>query len=89
MSWSLCLSHGNNNCIGCVKGGMGYWNEIRKDFPDVFSSRAKLEREIGASIINGCYLDELPEDAGRAQKMIRDDCGIFCEIGYQEERVDR
>lgn len=41
----------NNNCIGCVKGGMGYWNKIRKDFPDVFEKRAKLEREIGATCI--------------------------------------
>lgn len=77
------LAYGNNNCIGCVKGGMGYWNAIRRDFPEVFASRAKLEREIGASIINGVYLDELPEDAGRDQKAIVDDCGIFCEIEFR------
>ena len=39
------MGYPNNNCIGCVKGGMGYWNHIRKDFPEVFDSRAKLERE--------------------------------------------
>lgn len=27
------MGYPNNNCIGCVKGGMGYWNRIRKDFP--------------------------------------------------------
>jgi hypothetical protein len=27
------LGYRNNNCIGCVKGGMGYWNKIRRDFP--------------------------------------------------------
>jgi len=27
------LGYHNNNCIGCVKGGMGYWNKIRVDFP--------------------------------------------------------
>ena len=27
------MGYNNNNCIGCVKGGMGYWNKIRKDFP--------------------------------------------------------
>jgi hypothetical protein len=27
------LGYNNNNCIGCVKGGMGYWNKIRIDFP--------------------------------------------------------
>ncbi len=30
------LGYQNANCIGCVKGGAGYWNKIRKDFPDVF-----------------------------------------------------
>ena len=39
------LGYCNNNCIGCIKGGAGYWNKIRKDFPDVFVSRANLERE--------------------------------------------
>ena len=24
------MGYNNNNCIGCVKGGMGYWNKIRK-----------------------------------------------------------
>ena len=38
------LGYNNNNCIGCVKGGMGYWNKIRVDFPEVFEKRAKLER---------------------------------------------
>ena len=38
------LGYNNNNCVGCVKGGMGYWNKIRKDFPEVFQSRASLER---------------------------------------------
>lgn len=41
------MGYRNNNCIGCVKGGMGYWNKIRGDFPDVFAERAILEREIG------------------------------------------
>ena len=37
------LGYPNNNCLGCTKGGMGYWNKIRKDFPDVFKSRSELE----------------------------------------------
>ena len=53
------LGYQNNNCIGCVKGGMGYWNKIRKDFPEVFERRAKLEREIEHSCIKGVFLDEL------------------------------
>ena len=33
------LGYSNNNCIGCVKGGMGYWNHIRRDFPSIFEDR--------------------------------------------------
>lgn len=74
------LGYSNNNCIGCVKGGMGYWNKIRKDFPEVFTARARLEREIGHSCINGTYLDELPEGAGRMNEEIMEDCSIMCQI---------
>jgi len=73
------LGYQNNNCIGCVKGGMGYWNKIRIDFPDVFESRAKLERRIGGTCIKGVYLDELDPQAGRHSKPICQECGILCE----------
>lgn len=69
----------NNNCIGCVKGGQGYWNKIRVDFPEVFEDRAKMEREIGATCINGVYLDELDPAAGRSDPPIVDECGLFCD----------
>lgn len=59
------LGYSNNNCIGCVKGGMGYWNKIRADFPEAFGRMAKLEREIGHSCINGVFLDELDPRTGR------------------------
>jgi hypothetical protein len=58
---------------------MGYWNKIRIDFPDIFKRRSIMERDIGASCINGKYLDELEENAGREQKVILEDCGFFCE----------
>lgn len=74
------LGYQNNNCIGCVKGSKGYWNKIRKDFPEVFAKRAAMERKIGASCINGCYLDELEPSAGREPNEIMEDCGIMCEI---------
>lgn len=78
------LGYNNNNCIGCVKGGMGYWNKIRVDFPKVFESRAKLERDIGASCINGCFLDELDPSRGRMSDEIMQDCGIFCELALNK-----
>ena len=73
------LGYSNNNCIGCVKGGMGYWNKIRKDFPEVFEKRAKLERDIGATCIKGIYLDELEEDRG-STKEILPECSLMCEL---------
>ncbi len=84
------LGYHNNNCVGCVKGGKGYWNKIRVDFPEVFEARAKLERLIGGSILKTdvpkgekseqIYLDELDPDAGRHAGPICDDCGIMCEL---------
>lgn len=74
------LGYYNNNCIGCVKAGKGYWNKIRIDFPEVFEKRAKMERQIGASCINGVYLDELNPKAGRKQDLIFNECGMFCDL---------
>lgn len=78
------LGYPNNNCIGCVKGGMGYWNRIRKDFPDVFESRAKLERLVGYSILKQCYLDELDPDRGNMNTEIFPECGIMCHLSQLE-----
>lgn len=76
------LGYNNNNCIGCVKGGAGYWNKIRKDFPDVFARMAKLERELGARLVKHkgkrVHLDELPPHAGRKQKEPDMECGLWC-----------
>ena len=74
------LGYPNNNCIGCVKGGMGYWNKIRIDFPEVFESRAKLERKIGHSCINGVFLDELEPDRGNLDMEVMEDCTIACRL---------
>lgn len=74
------LGYNNNNCIGCVKGGMGYWNKIRVDFPEVFKQRAELERKIKGTYLKECSLDELEPDRGKMSEEILEDCGIFCEI---------
>lgn len=73
------LGYNNNNCIGCVKGGMGYWNKIRIDFPETFEKMAKLERKIGNSCINGLFLDELHPERGRTPKPIVPNCSVVCE----------
>ena len=78
------LGYNHNNCIGCVKGGMGYWNMIRNDFPEQFNRMARIEREIGNAVINGVYLDELDPNAGRGIKEPNISCGLECQIAMQE-----
>lgn len=78
------LGFHNNNCIGCVKGGMGYWNKIRQHFPDTFEKMATLEREVGHSCIKGKFLDELKQNEGRHEPPILPDCGTFCEIEFAD-----
>lgn len=79
----------NNNCIGCVKGGMGYWNKVRVEFPDVFAARAELERIAESEGVKGTilgpdasgrlqFLDQLDPDAGRGVPEPDIDCGLFC-----------
>jgi 3'-phosphoadenosine 5'-phosphosulfate sulfotransferase (PAPS reductase)/FAD synthetase len=74
------LGYKNNNCIGCVKGGMGYWNKIRVDFPEVFAERARQEREIGHTCIKGIYLDELEPDRGVIDDEVMEECSFICQI---------
>lgn len=79
------LGYRNNNCVGCVKGQAGYWNKIRRDFPEVFARMARLERTIDAAICKTekggvrqrLFLDELPLDAGRYED-IEIKCGFLC-----------
>lgn len=77
----------NGNCPGCVKASSPtYWNFTREKRPDVFASRAKQSRRIGAKLVKykgkRIFLDELPPDAkGRPMKSMKmPECGIFCEM---------
>lgn len=38
----------NNNCFGtgCVQGGIGYWQKMKRDFPDKFDNMANMEHEL-------------------------------------------
>ena len=74
------MGYKNNNCIGCVKGGMGYWNKIRQDFPEVFERRARQERMIGHSCIKGVFLDKLEPDRGDMDTEVMEDCTISCQL---------
>jgi len=78
------LGYHNNNCIGCVKGGMGYWNKIKVDFPDHFDRMAKLERFKKQTIFKDRYLDELKPTDGNYPQEPNIECSIFCQIAEQE-----
>lgn len=88
------LGYRNNNCIGCVKGGMGYWNKIRIDFPKQFKKMAQLERFIGNTCLseaictNGqkskqpLFLDTLDPYRGRIDAEVMPSCDLFCELEF-------
>ena len=78
------LGYHNNNCIGCVKGGMGYWNKIKVDFPEHFDRMAKLERFKKQTIFKDRYLDELKPTDGNYPSEPNIECSIFCQIAEQE-----
>lgn len=81
------LGFNNNNCIGCVKGQMGYWNKIREHFPEYFAKMAAQERKMGVAICKTykagkrikVFLDELDPRSGRDVPEPNIDCGVICE----------
>ena len=88
------LGYNNNNCIGCVKGGMGYWNKIRRDFPEAFDRMAALEQEMDVAICKSyagdgkrkrVFLSDLDPNAGRDIPLPDIDCGVLC-INNPEDR---
>jgi hypothetical protein len=83
------LGYNNNNCIGCVKGGMGYWNKIRLDFPLHFSRMAKTERKLGYTCLHNekegnIFLDELDPTRGNPTKEIMPNCGLICDVDFAD-----
>ena len=78
------LGYSNNNCIGCVKGGMGYWNKIKVDFPEHFDRMAKLERFKQQKIFKDRYLDELKPDDGNYPSEPNIECSIFCQMAEED-----
>lgn len=81
------LGFGHNNCVGCVKGGMGYWNRIRRHFPDVFDRMAALERDVGHAVCRDddgpVWLDSLHPDRGDDEDATIE-CSLLCALAEQE-----
>lgn len=78
------LGYSNNNCIGCVKGGKGYWNKIRKDFPSEFKKMVETEEIVGNSCIKDTFLKDLKPQIGRPPKEIMPNCGLLCELEFED-----
>lgn len=83
------LGFEHNNCIGCVKStSTGYWNRVRRLFPDVFDRRARQSRLIGARLVRvkgvRVFLDELPLEEHDPDDDI--DCGPVCQTPRSEEK---
>ena len=76
------LGYRNNNCIGCVKGGAGYWNKIR-----VEQSRAIGARLVRDANGNRIFLDELDPTAGKYPEEPDFQCGFMCEIVSKENNL--
>ena len=82
------LGYKNNNCIGCVKAGAGYWNKIRVDFPHVFERMAQTEELLGRTIVKvmkggvsrRISLRELAPTAGHYPTEQSVECGFLCEL---------
>ena len=82
------LGYTNNNCIGCVKGKMGYWNKIRVDFPETFQIRSRQERDLDHAMIHDAdgpvFLDALDPERGDYGSEPDIECSLLCAITNDE-----
>lgn len=84
------LGFKNNNCLGCPRGGMGYWNLVRRHFPEVFDRMAQLERRLGQAILpdgktgRRVFLDELDPERGHHPSEPDIECSIMCALAEQD-----
>lgn len=77
------LGFEHNNCIGCVKAtSPGYWNRVRRLFPETFARRAHQSRLINARLVRvrdeRVFLDELPANEDAPDDAI--ECGPVCQM---------
>jgi 3'-phosphoadenosine 5'-phosphosulfate sulfotransferase (PAPS reductase)/FAD synthetase len=78
------LGYKNNNCIGCPKGGMGYWNKIRVDFPEVFKKMSELEEKLGVTVLRAnnepLPLKDLHPGRGSLLDEANFECSLLCSV---------
>ena len=82
------LGYHNANCPGCPKGGEGYWNKIRIDFPERFEAMARIQDLLGPGSFffrnrktkERISLRMLSQTAGRFKDEPPVECGATCEM---------
>lgn len=85
------MGYDNANCIGCVKGGEGYFRAIREDFPDQFEELAMVQQSIGKGAFlfrnrttgERYSLRDIPPGPIRRNESLPS-CSFFCEIAEME-----
>lgn len=89
------LGYANANCIGCVKGGEGYWRAIREDFPERFAEVSAIELSLDnpkayllrhrSGPLKGQRFPLAQLPAGQANRgEVFPSCGLFCEASEME-----
>lgn len=86
------LGYQNANCIGCVKGGEGYWNKIKRDFPAQFVQIADIQESLGpgANLFRNrktgvrFSLRELNPNAGRYEDEPEISCSFVCQMAEDD-----
>ena len=58
----------NNNCFntGCVQGGIGYWQKMKRDFPEKFDKMAAMEHRL--TILKGQPVTMLKDQSNLAKE---------------------
>lgn len=69
------MGFSNNNCFktGCVQGGIGYWQKIKRDFPEKFEEMARIEHDL--TKLKGVPVTML-KDQSKEKKKIVDKTGL-------------
>jgi 3'-phosphoadenosine 5'-phosphosulfate sulfotransferase (PAPS reductase)/FAD synthetase len=64
------LGFRNNNCFktGCVQGGIGYWQKMKREFPDKFDAMAEMEHKL--TDLRGEPVTMLKDQSNEAKKIV-------------------
>jgi len=62
------LGYLNNNCFktGCVQGGIGYWQKMKREFPEKFDAMAEMEHRLTA--LKGKPVTMLKDQSNKAKQ---------------------